>query len=145
MKIAMKNPKTAGFTLVEMMMVMTMIAILATIALPKLAYALQKAKEGSAKGNLGSLRTALSVYYADTEGRFPSDLSELTVGGKYLSAIPAAKGLSQHPDSAAVALGTFPTDAGGWSYNNVASDAKHGTVVINCAHPDLLGRLWSDQ
>lgn len=144
MKIAIKNPK-AGFTLIEMMVVVAMIAILATIAMPKLAYAFQKAREGSVKGNLGSIRTAISVYHADTEGRFPADLAELTVNGRYLSAVPVARGLIYHQDSAATAIGTAPTDTGGWTYNATSTDAGYGTVHINCTHPDTAGHVWSNE
>ena len=88
---------SAGFTLLELMMVVTIIGILAAVVLPKLAGAMQRAKEGSAKGNLGSMRSAVSIYYADTEGSYPADLSVLLNNAKYLAAIPTLKGLEDHP------------------------------------------------
>ncbi len=143
--MGMKRHSCAGFTLIEMMMVIAMIGILATIAMPKLAYAFQRAKEGSAKGNLGALRGALSVYHADTDGQWPADLATLAVNAKYITAIPTVKGVSSHTDSGATLLATAPDDAGGWTYNGVPGDAGQGQVHINCTHPDAAGRIWSDQ
>lgn len=126
-------------------MVVAMIGILATIAMPKLAYAFQKAQEGSAKGNLGALRGALSVYHADTDGQWPADLASLAVGARYITAVPAVKGVAHHTDTAATALSVSPTDAGGWVYNGVPGDAGQGQVRVNCTHADSAGRVWSDQ
>jgi general secretion pathway protein G len=141
----MKRHARSGFTLVEMMVVVAMIGILATIAMPKLAYAYQKAREGSAKGNLGALRGALSVYHADTEGQWPADLATLALNAKYITAVPAARGVSPHPDSSAALLAAAPDDAGGWVYNGIPGDAGQGQVRINCTHADTAGRVWSDQ
>lgn len=125
------------------MIVVSIIGILAVIAVPKFALALQKSKEGSAKGNLGAVRAAVSVYYADYEGQFPASLDALTVNAKYLSQIPGVKGLSAHSESSAVALQTAADDAGGWSYNSTTTDSKFGSVLINCTHTDTSGKVWA--
>lgn len=140
-----KNSPSSGFTLLELMVIVCIFSILATIALPKLANAVQRAKEGTAKGNLGAIRGALAIYQADTEGRFPPDLATLTAGSRYLSEIPKAKGVADHLDSESVALGVAPTDAGGWTYNNVPSHNMYGHASINCTHADVNGRVWSAQ
>jgi prepilin-type N-terminal cleavage/methylation domain-containing protein len=86
-----------GFTLIELMIVVAIIAILATIAIPKFADMIRKAQEGSSKGSLGAVRSALGIYYADNEGYYPCSgevpmgggcMSRLTVNGKYLSVVP---------------------------------------------------------
>src|SRR5437764_14353001 len=80
-----------GFTLIELMIVVAIIGILAAIAIPQFANMVAKAQEGATKGNLGTLRSALSIYYGDTEGVYPVDnLSVLTTSQKYLQGIPTA-------------------------------------------------------
>ena len=73
-----------GFTLIELMIVVAIIGILSAIAVPKFGNLVRKAKEAAVKGGLGALRSAISIYYADTEGTFPQDttaqnLSSLTI------------------------------------------------------------------
>jgi len=82
-----------GFTLIELMIVVAIIGILAAIAIPQFAQLISKSQEGATKGNLGTIRSALSIYYGDTEGRYPeegSGLASLTTGAKYLASLPAA-------------------------------------------------------
>lgn len=61
-----------GFTLIELMTVVTIIGLLSAIALPKFADWVVKARETSVKGGIGALRSALSIYYADNAGQVPS-------------------------------------------------------------------------
>lgn len=64
-----------GFTLVELMIVVAIIGILAGIAIPRYMDFLQRSREGATKGNLGSLRSAINIYYADNEFYFPTYIS----------------------------------------------------------------------
>lgn len=66
------NIKERGFTLIELILVSAIIGLLASIAIPKFADLIVRAKEASVKGKLGSLRSAITIYYSDTEGIFPS-------------------------------------------------------------------------
>src|SRR5579864_1555923 len=88
----MKMLKTKkGFTLIELMIVVAIIGILAAIAIPQFANLVAKSQEGATKGNLGTLRSALSIYYGDMEGWYPTDaLTTLTTSGKYLQSIGGA-------------------------------------------------------
>src|SRR5882672_9170672 len=81
-----------GFTLIELMIVVAIIGILAAIAIPKFSQLVTKSNEANTKGNLGALRSALSIYYGDMEGWYPADaMGSLTGNGKYMTAIPVAK------------------------------------------------------
>src|SRR5580658_2138983 len=88
-----------GFTLIELMIVVAIIGILAAIAIPKFAQLIRKSGEGATKGNLGAIRSALSIYYGDMEGQYPGIVEGLTTAGKYIQTIPIAKTPSYHPDS----------------------------------------------
>ena len=142
----MTKGKKSGFTLIELMIVVAIIGILAAIAIPKFAELIRKSGEGASKGNLGSIRSSLSIYYGDMEGQYPSQLAGLTVAGKYLTSIPTAKTPNYHADSAAEADGVLSTpqnDAGGWVYNNVAGNSNIGNMEINCTHTDTKGSIWT--
>jgi prepilin-type N-terminal cleavage/methylation domain-containing protein len=143
-----KNRK--GFTLIELMIVVAIIGILAAIAIPKFSQLITKGNEANTKGNLGSLRSALSIYYGDTEGQYPADdLTSLTSSSKYMTAIPVAKlpAVSSyntgHADSAGVTQETTPGDGGGWSYDNTSTDNNWGRILVRCTHSDSRGNLWT--
>jgi general secretion pathway protein G len=75
-----------GFTFVEMLIVVSIIGILATIALPSFQTAVTKAKEATLKENLFVLRDVIDQYYADQE-KYPAALAEL-VEKRYLRRVP---------------------------------------------------------
>lgn len=56
-----------GFTLIEMMIVIAIIALLATIAIPNYVGFRKKAMTSEAKSNLGTLRTLEEAYLSDTQ------------------------------------------------------------------------------
>jgi prepilin-type N-terminal cleavage/methylation domain-containing protein len=60
-----------GYTLVELMLVITIITIMASIITPKMDRILQNAYQSKAKGNLATIRTAINMYYANHEGVWP--------------------------------------------------------------------------
>ena len=75
-----------GFTLLELIIVIAMIGILATIAMPALANMPTRAKEAVLKTNLHTMRESLDMFYGD-KGRYPGSLDEL-VESKYLRTVP---------------------------------------------------------
>lgn len=66
-----------GFTLVELLIVIIIIAVLAAVAIPKFASSSQRSKEGSLKSNLKIVRNAVEMFRADT-GLTPATLDDLT-------------------------------------------------------------------
>lgn len=65
-----------GFTLIEMLIVIVVIAILALIVIPRIMGAARRAKESTLRGNLHEIRTAIGHFEADC-GCFPTDLDAL--------------------------------------------------------------------
>ncbi len=132
-----------GFTLIELMIVVAIIGILAAIAIPKFADLIRKSNEGATKGNLGAVRSALSIYYGDLEGVYPANPEQLSVNGKYLGSIPNAKTPPYHGESSGFTLGTTVDGGGGWMFNNVRTDSNFGTIFVNCTHTDSKGNVWT--
>lgn len=142
MKVQLKR-SAKGFTLIELMIVVAIIGILAAVAFPKFADLITKSKESSTKGSLGSLRSAVAIYYSDTEGVYPTSLSVLTTSSKYLDAIPYSEvpkvtvyGTTGHGRTNAETTGTG--DSGLWYYSNTL-----GSIIVNCQHVDTKNSFWS--
>jgi general secretion pathway protein G len=75
-----------GFTLIELMIVMTLIVILASIGLVQYGHSVTRAKEATLSEDLYRLRDAIDQYYAD-KNKYPQSLDVL-VEDKYIRAIP---------------------------------------------------------
>jgi general secretion pathway protein G len=83
----MRNPRTqSGFTLIELIIVMTIIGILATLAIPYFAAAIRHAREAVLKEDLQTMRMAIDSYTMDKQ-KAPQSLDDLVQEG-YLKAIP---------------------------------------------------------
>ena len=82
------EPRTreAGWTLIELMVVMSLIGVLATLALAQYRNSVQAAKEAVLKADLFLMRDAINQYYAD-KGTYPASLQSLVSEG-YLRRIP---------------------------------------------------------
>ena len=77
---------TAGFTLLELMTVVTIIGILTTLAVPNYELRVTKAREGALKQTLFVLRDVIDNYRAD-KGKYPQALTDLVTAG-YLRSVP---------------------------------------------------------
>ena len=75
-----------GYTLLELLIVVAIISVLATLAIPSFQASAVKAREVALKHNLFTMRTVLDQYYADTQS-YPESLEKLVETG-YLRQIP---------------------------------------------------------
>jgi general secretion pathway protein G len=75
-----------GFTLIEILIVVTIIGILVTLAQPSFHRAVTAAKEAALKENLFIFRDVIDQFYAD-HTKYPDSLSELVEKG-YIRRIP---------------------------------------------------------
>jgi general secretion pathway protein G len=154
-----RRPWFGGFTLVELMISISVIAILASVAIPKFADMLLKTQEGSLKGNLGTMRSALSIYYADNQGSYPTCVTGPSAAGlpnamipKYLAAIPAVNN-GLHPSTSSVYCDLVMVpgnvhDGQGWYYDGALAaggqpDSQAGSIWVACDHTDTIGSSWT--
>jgi general secretion pathway protein G len=75
-----------GFTLIEMVVVLTLIALLLTLAIPRYFSTLDRGRLQVQRQNVATLRDAIDKFYGD-KGRYPEALEEL-VTTRYLREVP---------------------------------------------------------
>ncbi len=140
------NCKRGGFTLIEMMMVVVIIAILASVSVAKIDTLIRKSQEARTKGNLATLRAAVTVHTLET-GSAPTALEEV-VSGPFatLRQIPYKFTPPYHAEGNTVTNGPtmgLPGSVGSWFYFNDPTQPEFGHIVVNCVHSDLKGQVWS--
>jgi len=84
--IAMRKRRLLGFTLIELMIVMAVIAVLMSVAIPIYTRSITRSKESVLKNNLFTLRTVIDEYTYDKQ-KAPATLDDLVNEG-YLRQVP---------------------------------------------------------
>lgn len=131
-----KRQCQAGLTLLEILVMGVVLGAILYITLPKFKTMVYHSREGRTKTNLGDLRGALSIYYSDNFGIYPSDegtpetrLSEVIVP-KYLKKIPSVDLAHLHSQKKSTVQDKID-DGGDWMYTTL-----DGFVAVNCTHAD---------
>jgi len=121
--------RAQGFTLIELIVVMAIIALLITIVAPRYMRSLEKSKEAVLKQDLSVMRDALDKYYGDL-GKYPNSLDEL-VEQKYLREVP----VDPLTDSSTTWQVVPPVDPELGAIYNVKSGAS-GASTIGTSYSD---------
>ena len=85
-EVGRTKKKDAGFTLIELMIVMAIIGVLAMVAVPSYIQAIRHAREAVLKEDLHTLRAAIDSYTMDKQ-KAPQSLDDLIQDG-YLKTVP---------------------------------------------------------
>lgn len=112
------NGKRRGFTLIELAIVMAMIALLLTFALPRYFDGLERAKEVALRQDLKTMRDAIEQFHAD-RGIYPEMLEDL-VTQRYLHTVP----VDPISESAETWLATPPPEPERGMIYNIHSGAE---------------------
>ena len=84
--LAHRLPRQRGFTLLELIVVMTIVALLASIAAPRYFDSIDRARDRVLMHNLNVLRDAIDKFYTDT-GAYPASLADLAAK-RYVRKVP---------------------------------------------------------
>jgi general secretion pathway protein G len=151
------NRKSGGFTLLEMMLVVVIIALIAAIAIPKFSRGAAGANDSSVAANLAVLRNAVDMFqvehgntyptvatfvaqmtqYTDAVGNAQATKDATHIYGPYLRSVPALPvGAAKGSTGVAAAAGTGV----GWIYS-----ATVGTIQTNttATEVDSTGKTYS--
>lgn len=122
-----------GFTLVELLIVVIILAILAAIVVPQFSAATDDAKLSSLDTNLANMRAAIDLYYQQ-HGKYPGDLTSI---GTACAAGPAGATGTGAADNEAALLDqlAFYTNAAGESCTKSDTAFKYGPYLKKRAMP----------
>ena len=151
--------RSKAFSLVELVVVIVIIGIIAAMAIPRLSRGTAGAGDSALAGNLATMRTAINLYSAEHNNKFPTQakfteqLTKFTNAngddnpsrsssypfGPYLMAIPPCPVGSQATPSAVAfdsTVGAIPTptaDTGGWIYNPGTGEFRANTNAADAS------------
>lgn len=146
-----------GFTWIELVVLVALIGILSALAIPRLRLLYERSLESATKGNIGAIKSAISIYYGDHEGVWPTrlDVDNRTPGfgfGNYLESMPSVKAThpsdpSKSPAGNQVTYLSFadepslaePNSYGtGWRYDGPLN-SNTGRIWVNNSYTDTEG------
>jgi general secretion pathway protein G len=123
-----------GFTIIELLIVMTLIIILAAVGMTQYRNAVTRSEEAVLKENLFRLRDAMDQFYAD-KNKWPADLAELVSEG-YIREVPTDP-MTQSKD-------TWQTTQAEPDANNPAASGGVDNVHSGSDRTSLDGTRYAD-
>jgi prepilin-type N-terminal cleavage/methylation domain-containing protein len=121
--------KNTGFTSIELIVVIVILGIIGVVAIPKYYDMSTTSKENELKGQLGTIRSALSLYYSNqalTAGTasYPATLTgSLFTEGEVPEEPYNSSTIVKASASSPIIIGDFDDD-GGWIYDAVLGDVR---------------------
>jgi general secretion pathway protein G len=124
----------SGFTMIELLIVMTLVVVLASVGMVQYRNSVIRAEEAALKENLFRMRDAMDQFYAD-KNKWPADLAELVSEG-YIREVPT--------DPITKSKDTWQTTAAAVDANNPASAGGVDNVHSGSDRTGLDGTRYAD-
>ena len=98
---------SAGFTLIELMIVVLIIGILASIAIPNFIAMQRRAKEGAVKANMHTVQVSMEDFSILNDGKYATSSSSTTPDGRTLSQVCPSGAFPSNPFTSAASVVLF--------------------------------------
>jgi Tfp pilus assembly major pilin PilA len=127
---------TGGFTVTELVIILVILGIIAAVAIPQYRDIAIEAREASCRSSLISLRSGISIWYANKAARgnpcYPPIDSLLKVGSVMEQSIPGNPYQDESGDSivAGNTRGRVYGTSGGWAYNDSTGEIWANTNAV---------------
>jgi len=130
--VSQHRRKVRGFTLVELLVVIVVLAVLAAIVVPKFVGAGERSREAALKSDLKVLRNAVALFFTDCKS-YPKNLNDLA----------ATSAPAKGKDSSGTDKDITATDWNGPYVEKVPTDPISGAAFNYSVTSPTVGKVWS--
>ena len=120
------SSREQGFTLVELLIVVIILAVLAAIVVPQFSASTNDAKAAALKANLANIRAAIDFYYQE-HGEYPGDL--IATGATCVNGVAVAAGAADTEDALLAQLTRYTNADGLACTGKDATTFKYGPYL----------------
>jgi hypothetical protein len=150
MPVRLTTKRAMTFTAAVCGTILLVVGVAGFVAIRSFASIIDKKKEAHPVYELGSLRSAIAIYYGDHEGVYPASFDDLADRYWPHGSRPKLWGegcrLFHHPETTEwmIVKSKVLTDSGRWGYVYNPGAKDHGEIYIDCTHRDSKSKLWYD-